>query len=86
MSIDLLLRALRKCEREVSDLEWEASEIRSLSAVEAGRVFKWENLADKIHKKIVERFEKMMKAGKELYLDKWVREQEENLRHVGDEA
>ena len=76
MSVDLLLRALRKCER--LGLFWTCHRQERFAQ-------RYVRISDKIHKKIVERFEKMKQAGKELCLDKWVREQQENLRHLGEE-
>lgn len=74
MTLDLLLRALRKCERRrCPDYEPTCHLCNRYLA-----------LADKIHEKIVERFEKMKQAGKELCLDKWVREQQEKLRYLGE--
>lgn len=96
MSIDLLLRALRKCEANSAVIQLHD---RSLAKHLCGKARQrrvgratykicegYDLLAGKIHKKIVERFDGMMKEGVELYLDKMIREQEENLRHLGGEA
>lgn len=85
MSIDLLLRALRNCEIEVTNFGWIDSEVGPLDKTEVKRFKGYARLAEKIHKKIVERFKRMEQVGKDLYLDKWVREQQENLRHLGEE-
>lgn len=59
MTLDLLLRALRKCEIEVNDFGWMDSEIGPLDKTEARHFKSYARLADKIHNKIVERFEEV---------------------------
>lgn len=75
MSIDLLLRALRKSS---------ALDRGCIDAGEFEDAVKYFTLAQKLHKKIVERVERMRKSGQELYLDKIVREQEEIKFDGGD--
>ena len=75
MSIVLMLRALRKCEqlrRTIEDCHCQACT-------------RHRNFANKLHDKIVERVERMMKAGHELCVDKLVREAEEDLQHLREE-
>lgn len=57
MSIDLLLRALRSSEVDACDLRWVGNQIEPLDADQIIRKRRRERLADKLHKKIVERFD-----------------------------
>jgi hypothetical protein len=74
MSIDMLLRALRKCSILANKWHGYGGTLFDLRMTQKGD--KYERIANKIHKKIVERFERIIKAGRELYLDKFVREEE----------